>query len=64
MAEHRENEDLDRGRASGTGAATPQAGTTVSLRDGTVVRLRRIGPEDAPRLIALYDRRIAEKNQR
>jgi L-amino acid N-acyltransferase YncA len=56
MAERRENEDLDGRRTSGGGAAAPQAGTSVSLRDGTVVRLRRIGPEDAPRLIALYDR--------
>jgi L-amino acid N-acyltransferase YncA len=56
MAERRENEDLDGRRTSGVGAAAPQAGTSVSLRDGTVVRLRRIGPDDAPRLIALYDR--------
>jgi RimJ/RimL family protein N-acetyltransferase len=56
MAERRENEDLNGGRSSGTGAATPQPGTTASLRDGTVVRLRPIVPEDAPRLVALYDR--------
>jgi RimJ/RimL family protein N-acetyltransferase len=28
----------------------------VSLRDGTVVRLRPIRPEDAPRLVEMYDR--------
>jgi L-amino acid N-acyltransferase YncA len=56
MAERRENEDLNGGRSSGTGAVTPQAGTNVSLRDGTVVRLRPIVPGDAPKLVALYER--------
>lgn len=29
---------------------------TITLRDGTLVRMRPIRPEDEPRLVALYDR--------
>ena len=56
MDERRENESLGGGRPCGTGAAAPQLERRVSLRDGVVVRLRPIVPEDAPRLVALYDR--------
>ena len=54
MAERRQNGDFDDRTVSGAGASAPQ-GEAV-LRDGTVVRLRPIAPEDAPRLVALYDR--------
>jgi RimJ/RimL family protein N-acetyltransferase len=56
MAERGENEELDATRPGGGGAAAPHVEGAVALRDGTVVRLRRIVPEDAPRLVALYDR--------
>jgi RimJ/RimL family protein N-acetyltransferase len=55
MVERRENADLA-GRPGAAGAATPQGSELVPLRDGAVVRLRPITPEDASRLVALYER--------
>lgn len=50
------NSRLDGGRPGSAGAAAPRLEKKVSLRDGEVVRVRPIVPEDAPKLVALYDR--------
>jgi RimJ/RimL family protein N-acetyltransferase len=56
MADRRNDEDLATGPAAPRGAPPPQLDRAVALRDGTRVRMRPIVPEDAPRLVALYDR--------
>ena len=56
MDDRRKVEDLAGGSPAGAGALAPQYDRQVSLRDGTLVRMRLIVPQDAPRLVALYDR--------
>jgi L-amino acid N-acyltransferase YncA len=60
MAEHRNDADLTAGRTPGAGAGPPHLDGTLALRDGTRVRIRRIAPQDAPRLVALYERLSAD----
>ena len=56
MADRRKDQDLAGGLAGAPGASAPQGDRRVALRDGTRVRMRAIVPEDAPRLVALYER--------
>jgi RimJ/RimL family protein N-acetyltransferase len=56
MADRRNDEDLAGGLANAAGASAPQCDRRVALRDGTRVRMRPIVPQDAPRLMALYER--------
>ena len=56
MADPRNDEDLAGEPAARAGAGLPQFDRAVVLRDGTRVRMRPIVPEDAPKLVALYDR--------
>jgi L-amino acid N-acyltransferase YncA len=56
MAERRNDEGLERQLANGAGAVAPHFEKKVELRDGTLMRMRRIVPDDARRLMALYER--------
>jgi L-amino acid N-acyltransferase YncA len=56
MAESRHDAELASAVTPGSGVFPPHLDETVTLRDGTRVRVRPIVPTDAGRLVAAYDK--------